>query len=182
MAFPFLAIAIASAAYLINGQTTVATRIWRVAGVIAILLATYAFLPTRYITMGGEDGAWYEASPVKQGLGLVMIILGMAAKYLFDAIENRRTRIRAGEHGAQIAFDRWDFLQPFVVSSLVFGSFWKGYGNEVLSVEYLTVGFQTGFFWQTILQPRLAEGTKKATPAQRGRQTAASVPRRLKPD
>lgn len=170
MSFVFLSIVIASVAYLVTGQPTIAKRIGRVAAVNLALLLIFVALPKQYITMGGEDTEWYDQSPIKQALGLAMIILGMAAKYFFDIVENRRTRLLAGEHSAQIQFDRWDFLQPFVVSAIVFGSFWKGYGREVLSVEYLTVGFQTGFFWQTVLQPRLAEATKK-----RGRRARATV-------
>ena len=33
-----------------------------------------------------------------------------------------------------------------------------------MSVEYLTLGFQSGFFWQTLLQsPRAANGKEPAT-------------------
>ena len=103
------------------------------------------------IRMGGGL-SWYDRPPSKEGIVLVVMLLGMGGKYLFDAIERRRRKVQDGDPTAGLEFDRWEFVQPFVVSFIVFGAFWSTHGNEELSMNNLVISFQNGFFWQTVLK------------------------------
>jgi len=72
-----------------------------------------------------------------------VMIAGMAAKYLYDAI---------GE-GNKIQFQKWQFIKPIFVSPLIFASIYalieKGTSKPLILL--LIFSFQNGFFWQTVL-------------------------------
>lgn len=69
------------------------------------------------------------------------MILGMAAKYLFEAI---------GEDNS-FEFRKWQFLKPFLVSPIVFGVVYGTIDVSASKLPLFIFSFQNGFFWQTIL-------------------------------
>jgi divalent metal cation (Fe/Co/Zn/Cd) transporter len=131
--------------------------IWRLLGVALIVGTASILIMAATVTVRAGEVEWYQQVPYKQLIALVVMIAGMAAKYFFDLIEARRRRKSAGDSRARLRFDRWDFAQPFLVSLIVFGSFWSGHGDDVLSLNWLIMSFQNGFFWQTLLGKQASE-------------------------
>ena len=88
----------------------------------------------------------------------VSMLVGMASSYFNRLISERRAKIdelrKRGEPAKPgIDFDVWDFVQPFFVSLITFGVV-IGKTNDIVNWTNILVGFQTGFFWQTILAGR----------------------------
>lgn len=79
------------------------------------------------------------------------MLLGMAAKYLWEAIERRRDKIKnSKQEGSRISldFDFWDFVQPVLVSAIVFSAVLTA--NRQISFDAVLFSFQNGFFWQSV--------------------------------
>lgn len=89
-------------------------------------------------------------------LYLVMVI-GMASKYLFDAIGDKNRK--------KINFDKWQFLKPFLVSPIIFAAVYSIIPESDSIVLLLIFSYQNGFFWQTMLYKAVPnqnqEDTKK---------------------
>ena len=86
------------------------------------------------------------------------MLFGMASSYFNRLINERRAKIdelrKKGERDKPgIDFDVWDFVQPFFVSLVTFGAV-IGKLNNTDNWINLIIGFETGFFWQTILSNR----------------------------
>jgi hypothetical protein len=71
-----------------------------------------------------------------------IMLLGMAAKFLFDAIGHRKT----------VTFNKWQLLKPVLVSPMVFAAIYSSIGKDGPSVLLLIFSFQNGFFWQSVLK------------------------------
>ena len=82
-----------------------------------------------------SDIPWFEIS-----LYFVML-LGMAAKYCYDAI---------GE-GSNLNFQKWQLFKPMLVSPMVFGAIYGNMGDQTPRLLLLIFSFQNGFFWKTVL-------------------------------
>jgi hypothetical protein len=85
----------------------------------------------------------------------ISMLFGMAASYFNKLITERRSKIEALRKNGNftkptIEFDVWDFVQPFFASIITFGAV-VARTKDVDLWTTLLVGFQTGFFWQTIL-------------------------------
>jgi len=78
---------------------------------------------------------WFEVS-----LYFVML-LGMAAKYFYDAIGEENT----------FTFHKWQLIKPVLVSPIVFAAVYSMFAAESSKALLLTFSFQNGFFWKTIL-------------------------------
>ncbi len=76
------------------------------------------------------------------GLYLVMVI-GMASKYLFDAIGDKDRK--------KIKFNKWQFLKPFLVSPIIFAAVYSIIPESDSIFLLLIFSYQNGFFWQTML-------------------------------
>ena len=119
------------------------TQIIFILAVIIIGFALYLFLDAtflkngRIIHKGFNQHAlpWFEAS-----LYFVML-LGMAAKYFYDAI---------GE-GNTFNFQKWQLIKPMLVSPIVFAAIYGMLAEESSKLLLLTFSFQNGFFWKTVL-------------------------------
>lgn len=72
----------------------------------------------------------------------LIMIAGMAAKYLYDAIGK----------GNNPSIEKWQFFRPLLVSPIVFGSIYANLGNSTPSLLLFIFSFQNGFFWQTVLK------------------------------
>jgi hypothetical protein len=90
-----------------------------------------------------KERPWFEVS-----LYFVML-LGMAAKYCYDAI---------GE-GSDLNFQKWQLFKPMLVSPLVFGAIYGNMGEQTPRLLLLIFSFQNGFFWKTILDKTPQAGT-----------------------
>ena len=123
--------------------------------IVIFLVIVFGFIVwTLPINLRSETPIWYHTSPYKHTIALLFMLLGMAGKYFFDAIERRRKKRRNGQLDAKLEFDRWEFFQPFIISFIIFGTFWSAHGKEELTMSYLIISFQNGFFWETVLNKR----------------------------
>jgi hypothetical protein len=103
---------------------------------------------------GGSQLFWTR-SPWKELLLFLAMVLGMTSKYLWDLIEVRRSKnavLRPDEPKVGIEFDVWDFVQPLLVSALVFVSVLSTI-KDVTLMSFL-FSFQNGFFWQSVLKQK----------------------------
>lgn len=102
----------------------------------------------------GPD-SWYEASPFKELILFFLMGLGMLARVLTLAIEQRKKRQAKLAKGARnkvgIEIDKWDLVYPFLSSAIVFGAVMEIVGNSELAFPIVLLAFQNGFFWQTII-------------------------------
>ena len=105
-----------------------------------------------------QDPGIVERIPWTMVIAFVAMLLGMVASYLNKLIDQRRAKIvqlRASGSSAKanLDFDGWDFVQPFLVSLITFAAI----AARTQSGDLLTgtlLGFQTGFFWQSVLAAR----------------------------
>ena len=111
------------------------------------------------------DEPWYRRSPYEEALLFLLMVLGMVARYLTSAIEERRRKLAARKTKPRrkpgIDFDIWEFSYPLLVSVITFGLLLQQIGEEGLALTNSILSFQTGFFWQTLLarsQPAAADG------------------------
>jgi hypothetical protein len=79
---------------------------------------------------------WFEISLY------VAMLLGMAAKYGYDAI---------GE-GSHLTVQKWQLVKPMLVSPMVFGAIYGNMGGRTPPLLLLIFAFQNGFFWKTVLE------------------------------
>lgn len=103
------------------------------------------------VFLGG--GAWYERSPVRELLLFLLMGLGMVARMLSMAIEERRAARARAEDGRapSLALDRWDLVYPFLSSAICFGALVEAAGGRDFDLLLAIFAFQNGFFWQTVL-------------------------------
>jgi hypothetical protein len=99
------------------------------------------------------------------------MLLGMAASYFNRLIIERRAKIEELRKKGVFAkpnidFDVWEFVQPFFVSLITFGAV-IGKLNANDNWINIIIGFETGFFWQTILSSR-AQVNSQVAPTDQG--------------
>jgi hypothetical protein len=125
--------------------------------VVVVALAASLYVFSAGTNTLGPTGKWYDGSPEREIILFVMMLLGMAARYLTRAIEVRRDRIAVLQKANKpfqkpgLEFDAWEFAYPFIVSVITYGALLSQTKDSALSVASLTLSFQTGFFWQTII-------------------------------
>jgi hypothetical protein len=97
-------------------------------------------------------GSWTQQIPWWD-IGLYfMMVVGMAAKYFFDAIGT----------GNQIDFQKWQFIKPVFISPIIFGVIYGKAGEGTALSLLLIFAFQNGFFWQTVLTKTSAPSVNPA--------------------
>ena len=162
-------------AIFVSGGTTLAAVIWvlqrqhwrlslRVLvcfGLSALLGAVYVFgVIVNATQMLGKEVPWYNTSPWCEIIFYVLMVMGMAARYITRAIQNRQAQIaRLREQETPyvkppLEFDAWEFSYPLFISVITFGALISQIQERSLSVTNATLSFQTGFFWQTLLAAR----------------------------
>jgi hypothetical protein len=107
-------------------------------GLVGIIIFERPFFQDHGAVSKGKtlsDIPWFEIS-----LYFVML-LGMAAKYCYDAI---------GE-GSNLNFQKWQLFKPMLVSPMVFGAIYGNMGDQAPRFLLLIFSFQNGFFWKTVL-------------------------------
>ncbi|UCH95212.1 MAG: hypothetical protein JSV88_33895 [Candidatus Aminicenantes bacterium] len=79
-----------------------------------------------------------------QDIGMFFSMLaGMASKYLLDVIGEKKRR--------RIAFNKWQFLKPFLVSPIIFGTLLSQAPENMPVFTLIILSYQNGFFWHTLL-------------------------------
>ncbi|MEW6607596.1 MAG: hypothetical protein AB1414_09095 [bacterium] len=124
---------------------------WSKKAQIAFILASIAgglvlflcadFFRAQDVSKRGISSFWAQIPWLEISLYLLMLI-GMAAKYFFDAI---------GEEGKKIEFNKWQLFRPMLVSPIVFLVVYGSIGENTPLLVNLIFAFQNGFFWQTVL-------------------------------
>ena len=122
---------------------------------IMIIAATGFFLFAGPTTLGPKH--WWQISPWPETCLYIIMIFGTAARWITKSIEDRRVRLvqwrKAGSIGRQpkIEFDKWELLYPLLISIITFGVLLSQIKNHELTIENVIISFQTGFFWQTLI-------------------------------
>lgn len=123
--------------------------------VVSLGIATVIYFQMPVKTLGRES--WYNATPYRELLLFAVMGMGMIGRYVTRAIEERREALRKWQRsgGASprppIRFDAWEFSYPLFFSVVTFGALFSQVGDESLTLVNVTLSFQTGFFWQTVL-------------------------------
>jgi hypothetical protein len=107
------------------------------------------------IWLGPDDENWYDASPYAEGILFSLMVLGMGARLLSLAIEQRREKLKSlavDVHAPALRIDRWEFVYPMLFAVPTFGAILSQIDSPGLSVAAVILAFQTGFFWQTVLK------------------------------
>lgn len=104
--------------------------------------------------------SWYNTSPYIEIIYFALMILGMSARYITNAIEVRREKnkkLKNKKNNPKIAleFDWYEFSYPFFFSIITFGMLLKQIETEVLTISNVVISFQNGFFWQTVLKKEI---------------------------
>lgn len=124
----------------------------------SLVLAVFVYFQSGPATLGAEK--WYETSPYLELFFFLLMLTGMAARYITKAIEIRRDKIaelqKQGQAVAKpkLEFDIWEFSYPLFVSVVTYGALLSQLKDHTFSVGNATLSFQTGFFWQTVLAAR----------------------------
>ena len=121
---------------------------------ILFVLTAYMFRPVRFL----NDMPWYDTSHYREIIFFLVMLTGMVSSTLSRAIKDRRQEIaRLKKSGSQfetpgLVIDRWDLLHPFLFSLVTFGGLLSQIEDQLFSLASVTLSFQTGFFWQTVLK------------------------------
>ncbi len=110
---------------------------------LATCLATWFILENTGVIEKGISSFWSQIPYLEIGLFFSMIV-GMAAKYFYDAAD-------AMGRKKKIVFHKWQFFKPMLVSPIVFGTIYANIQQNTSAILLLIFAFQNGFFWQTVL-------------------------------
>lgn len=110
-------------------------------GVLYLLVDIFALQSNGGTTKGIED-IFSKIPWLEVGLYFIML-LGMASKYLYDAIGEKNRK--------KIKFNKWQFIKPFLVSPMIFVTAYSMIPEATSPFLLLIFSYQNGFFWQTIL-------------------------------
>ena len=113
-----------------------------VAGALFYVLLDAFILESNGEITKGEENIFSKIPWLDFGLYFVML-LGMASKYLYDAIGEKKRR--------KIRFNIWQFLKPFLVSPIIFGTILTQIPENMPVFTLLILSYQNGFFWHTLL-------------------------------
>jgi hypothetical protein len=142
---------------------TIAYKGWRrltaVVGILTVLAVSW-LLSNHYngsITRGGPTETVIQQTPYAEFILFAGMIAGMASRYLWDLLERRRQKIQNGLSNVPLGFDWLDFIQPLLISGFVFAAVLAN--SKHVSYSSLLFSYQNGFFWQSVLKPKLAANT-----------------------
>lgn len=137
---------------------------WLVASVLLALslisAAYWLFKPPGPQVLSSDESTWLNATPYRELLLFVLMLIGMTARFVTAAIEERRAQIAALRASGKtdrrslsipIRFDRWELVYPMMVSVITFGALLHQLESTEVTLANAIISFQTGFFWQTIL-------------------------------
>ena len=140
-----------------SGSFFLAALAWRsrrVSSVVLFGLGVLTLLAGIATVTGALSSVpWFARSPVREAILFGTMGLGMIARMLSLAIEERRkARAKAPtKPPPSLALDTWDVLYPFLSSAITFGALLEATTGRNLDLMLLLFAFQNGFFWQTVL-------------------------------
>ena len=145
----------------VRGPARVA--LWALAAIVAAALV-YQF--TARLSLGAE--AWYDEGPWRIVFLYGVMLLGMLTSVLVSAIAERKSRLTKAKSEAErsavlVHLDVYDLLYPFLFSFLTFGALYNLVEGRLLSMATLTLAYQNGFFWDSVIAK-----LKKGVTAHRG--------------
>jgi hypothetical protein len=159
---------------LLTGAVTIITWrripvVFKLVGLALIAVIAFAISPSQGFL---SDERWYDRTPYREILLFLLMLAGMIARYFTRLIEERRNQIATttSRKKPRLDFDLWEFSYPLFISVITFGVLMAQIGDESLSLADVTLSFQTGFFWQTVLGA-VQQGTTSA-----GNPPSASAP------
>jgi len=123
-------------------------------GFSIIALVSYVLTPAP----SQGDSEWYRRPPWPELLYFFLMIVGMLARSLSIAIEERKStlqKLNRGKHSLVVVslhMDIWDLAYPMLFSVMTFGALLSQIGDAPIGVTSVVLAFQTGFFWQTIIK------------------------------
>ena len=130
-----------------------------IAGILLVGVAVWLeFLTAGHgvVTRGTAGGVWFRRSPASEILLFLAMVIGMSSRYLWDLIELRKktaAKDSSSGHKIGLGFDWLDFLQPLLISAFVFEVILAN--SREFTSSTLLFSFQNGFFWQSVLKPKL---------------------------
>lgn len=128
---------------------------------ISILAILLSYIIPSKTFLGSES--WYNISPYREIIYFIIMILGMSARYITNAIEVRREKIiklkKSSKYNkkskVKLDLDVYEFSYPFFFSIITFGMLLKQIEAETITVSSVVLSFQNGFFWQTVLKKEI---------------------------
>jgi len=117
------------------------------------ILASVLYFLTPHQFLNNE--VWYNVSPWKEIILFSLMILGMFARTLSKAIEERRLRLKkntADSGDSSLKLDVWEISYPLLFSIPTYGALLSQIGDNSINVASIVLAFETGFMWQTLLK------------------------------
>jgi DMSO reductase anchor subunit len=146
----FLAIVVLGCAFLALVSLRARVLRWSLSGALGLLVLAFFIFSHQHVSTMGPNHT-FQASPLKELIFFAAMILGMVAKYFWDLIEERRKTTPDDRSGRRpLHFDTWEFIQPLLVSGIVFAALLSML--KELTLPSVLLSFQNGFFWQTVLK------------------------------
>jgi hypothetical protein len=159
MIFPLLATGVSLSIVIWLAQRKSMPAWLRGTGSIVAILAGVlaAYISARDTSYLGEE-SWYDASPWREIIFLLLMLIGMASRYFTHAIEQRREEVKRlkaeGQDASKVRlqFDVWEFSYPLFFAVVTFGGLLGQIQDGGVTLTHLVLSFQTGFFWQTLIK------------------------------
>jgi hypothetical protein len=160
-ALEFVLVGAASVALLLSLRraTTLPAAVWTA---ILILAAPSLWFLWYMISPGPHylgSGTWYHYPPWKYIILYLLMIAGMLARAVSQAIEARRRVLETPQatgvialHKSPLSLDVWELVYPLLFSFITFGVLLTQVRSQLMSLEVSLIAFQNGFFWQTLLR------------------------------
>lgn len=120
---------------------------WRALLALAVTVIVAVLLSSSGPVQLGNEW-WFNTSPYRELILFALMLVGMAARVLSLAIEQRKTE----NEPAGLRVNRWDFIYPMLFAVPTFGALLSQLNAETMTLPNIVLSFQTGFFWQTILK------------------------------
>ena len=113
-----------------------------------------AFAMRSGVFLGSSN--WWQNSPWRGLIMFALMLAGMEVRVLNSAIiimraDNAKLKAQGKSQNARLKIDRWDLFQPAIFSLLTFSVLYGQIGNGALSVASISLSFETGFLWQTVV-------------------------------
>ena len=129
--------------------------------IILLITLFVSLLLVSYLVHDGQflgDVAWYNTSPYREIGFFIVMLIGMFASSMNRAFKNRKKTIedlkKLGEpfEVPKMKMDLFEFFYPFLFSLITFSALMAKIGSQLMTLITISLAFQTGFFWQTLIK------------------------------
>lgn len=120
--------------------------------IVLLIYSTVAYFMYQLDYLG--ETRFVDKTPIKEVILFLLMSFGMIASVLNSAIEKmKRERSKSKDSGSnKISIDKWEFLNPLLISVGTFCFLMTQIGDESITWSNATIAFQTGFFWNTVMK------------------------------